>query len=130
MATLHDRLWRALTAIDGADEGSSVFAEDDTWRALWVNGKQITNFRSDDVIEVRLTKKAISAERGRLKADPRVELRKNSSDWLKVRYSRPADIALVRELVEIAVEAHRAPPGTSSRPPPSGSDLARRRRFH
>jgi hypothetical protein len=123
-------LWRALTAIDGADEGSSVFAEDDTSPALWVNGKQITNFRSAGVIEVRLTKKRISAERARLKADPRVELRKNPSDWLQVRYSRPADIPFVRELVEIAVDAHRPASGRTSKPPPSGADLARRRRFH
>jgi hypothetical protein len=28
MPTLRDRVWKALTKIDGADEGSSVFAED------------------------------------------------------------------------------------------------------
>ena len=127
---LRDRLWKTLTAIDGADVGSSVFADDDSSPALWANGKQITNFRSDDTIEVRLTKKGISAERSRLKADERIEVRKNSSDWLTVRFTTPGDIALVRELAELAVAAHRPAGNATSKPPPSGADLARRRRFH
>ena len=116
--------------IDGVDVGSSVFAEDDASPALWVNGKQITHFFADDGIEVRLTKKRISVERARLKADPRVELRKNASDWLKVTFARSSDIAFVRELVEIAIDAHRPPEGRRPWPPPSGAELGRGRRFH
>jgi hypothetical protein len=36
--TLRDRLWKSLNRIEGADTGSSVFADDDTSPALWVNG--------------------------------------------------------------------------------------------
>ena len=130
MATLRDRLWDALSTIEGVDTGSSVFADDDTSPALWVDGKQITNFVADDRIEVRLTKKVVSAERARLRADARVELRRNPSDWVTVRYSDAADIAFVRELVDAATAAHRPRDGRRPRPPPSNADLARRRRFH
>jgi Family of unknown function (DUF5519) len=129
-AALCQKLWKALTRIDGVDVGSSVFADDDASLALWVDGKQITNFFADDGIEVRLTKKRISVERSRLKADPRIELRRNASDWLKVTFARSADIAFVRELVEIAIDAHRQPEGRRPRRPPAGAALARRRRFH
>ena len=126
---LRSRLWSTLCRIDGADEGSSVFSDDDAAPALWVDGTQVAHFRAADVLEVRLTKPRIRAERARLSADPRVVLRKNASDWLQVRFTRAADIAFLRELVEAAVEAHR-PRDRMPRPPPTGAELARRKRFH
>jgi hypothetical protein len=128
-ADLRTRLWRTLSRLDDADVGSSVFSDDDAAPALWVDGVQIAHFRAADVVEVRLTKAGIRADRARLAADPRVELRKNPSDWLRVRFAQPADIAFVRELVSAAIEAH-APTGRAARPPPSGAELARRKRFH
>jgi hypothetical protein len=126
---LRARVWKALCRLDGADQGSSVFSDDESAPALWVDGVQIAHFRAADVLEVRLTKARIRADRARLAADPRVELRKNASDWLRVRFAGPADIAFVGELVTTAIAAH-APNGRSSRPPPGGADLARRKRFH
>src|SRR5215471_10515217 len=128
-ADLRTRVWNALCRLGGADQGSSVFSDDDAAPALWVDGVQIAHFREADVVEVRLTKAGIRADRARLGADSRVTLRKNPSDWLQVRFARPADIAFVSELVSASIAAH-APNGRASRPPPSGTDLARRKRFH
>ena len=129
-ASLRARVWRAIAAIDGADQGSSIFADDDAEPALWVDGTQVAHFHANDVLEVRLTKERIRADRERLRGDARVTLRKNASDWLKVTFARQADIAFVRDLVETAVAAHRPPKGVRSRPPPGGAELARRKRFH
>ncbi len=129
MANLHERLWKSVCAIDGADQGSSVFSDDEAAPALWVDGTQVAHFRAVDVIEIRLTKSRIRADRARLAADPRVVLRKNASDWLQVRFTRAVDIAFIHELVEMAVVAHGAT-DRPSRPPPSGAELARRKRFH
>jgi hypothetical protein len=126
---LRTRLWRLLCEIDGVDEGSSAFAEGDA-PALWVDGTQVAHFVGDDALEVRLTKKWISADRAVLKADPRVTLRKNTSDWLVVKFSRTSDLPFVRELVATAVDAHKPSAERPSRPPPAGAELARRRRFH
>jgi hypothetical protein len=84
---LRTQLWQSLCEIDGVDEGSSVFAEDDAC-ALWVDATQVAHFVTADTLEVRLTKQLISADRASLKADPRVTLRKNASDWLEVKFSR------------------------------------------
>jgi hypothetical protein len=124
---LRRRLRTALLSIDGVLESPGIFGEGD---AFWVNGKQIGHFREEDVLDLRLTRGAISAQRSRLKTDPRVELRPSSSDWLKLHFSSNADLTFVLELAEQAAQAHRAPPGVPSRPPPMGGDLERRRRFH
>jgi hypothetical protein len=59
-----------------------------------------------------------------------VNLRRSGSDWLEVVFYAPGDEDLVIELVEAAVAAHRALPGTLPAPPATGADLTRRRRFH
>jgi len=129
-SSLRARVWESIRAIDGADEGSSIFADDDAEPALWVDGTQVAHFFADDVLDVRLTKRRISIDRDRLRADPRVTLRKNASDWLKVAFSHAADVAFVHELVAAAVDEHRPSNGARSRPPPAGPELARRKRFH
>ena len=101
--------------------------EDDV--AYWVDAHQMANPVEDDLIALRLTRKVISAHRPRLKADERVELR-GSSDWIGVRVQRPADVALVVELGELAAAAYRPADARPCRPPPTGPDLDRRRRFH
>jgi len=130
MATLTQRVWRALRAIPDMAEGSSVFADDDTVRAFYVDGTQVVNLLDDEIFEVRVTRKVISAHRARLKADSRVELRRGTSDWITVRAGSPRDIPFLVELGELAAAAHRPPAGVTSRPPPEGAALARRRRFH
>ena len=121
--------WAALSRIDGMIEGPSAFADDDEPRAFWVSGKQVANLYDADRLELRLTKPMIRQHRDRLRAEPRVELRKNPSDWLTVMVSTRADAGLVKELGELAAGAHRSGPEDGP-PVPEGADMARRRRFH
>ena len=120
------RLRNALAAIEGVVESDSAFQKG---LAYWVNGKEIAHFEGP-AIDIRLTREVIRQRRQDLKADPRVHLRRSGSDWLEVAFTSPEDDEFVIELVQAAAAAHRAPPGTLVAPPPTGSDLARRRRFH
>jgi hypothetical protein len=118
-----------LAAVEGFVEGSSIFSEDDADRAYFVNGTQVANM-DENALGLRLTRKVISAHRPRLKADPRVDLRKSGSDWIIVAIASDDDVELAVELAELAAAAHRPPPGVTAKPPPTGAELARRRRFH
>jgi hypothetical protein len=108
-------------------EGESMFAEKS---AYWVNGREIAHFEGNDLIELRLTKAVIKERRTEFKADPRVELRPSGADWLTIRLKSPEDADFVLELARLAEEAHRSLPGVLAKPPPTGVELERRRRFH
>lgn len=123
---LEARIRKALRAIDGVFESPGTFYEDD---AYWVNGKEIAHIHQG-LVGLRLTRQLFSANRKRLRADRRIERRAPSSDWIMVRCSSSQDLSLVRELAELAADAHRPPPGIPTKPPPIGADLERRRRFH
>lgn len=120
MPSLRERVRAGLLAL-GAVESPSQFADRD---AYWVNGVEVAHFEADSVLELRLTRAEIRARRAALRADPRVELR---TDWLEVRFSSAADVAFALTLAEAAVAVHASLPPA---PPPTGSALARRRRFH
>jgi len=120
-------VWRALRRIDGFAEGSSIFSDDDDDLAYFVNGTQVANLVGDR-LGLRLTRKVISAHRPRLKAHPHVDLLRSGGDWIAV--SVEADVPFVLELAELAAAAHRPPAGVTAKPPPTGADLARRRKFH
>ncbi|MGH8946943.1 MAG: luciferase family protein [Acidimicrobiia bacterium] len=116
-----------IAAVDGVIESPSMFKDD---LAYWVNGKEIAHFESADLIEIRLTREVIRRRRQQLKGDRRVDLRYIGSDWITVRFLSTDDRALVMELIEEAATAHRPAPGATTKPPPTGPDLERRRRFH
>lgn len=122
--------WRGMGELPDLMEGPSTFASDDRPRAYWAHGKQVVNLFSPERVELRLTKPVIRADRDRLKADPRVELRPNASDWLTVVVTKAADAALAVELAEMAGAAHRSSTPPGGPPVPEGADLARRRRSH
>jgi hypothetical protein len=126
--TVSRLLWKKRARVDGFIEGLSIFGSTDEDLAYFVNGKQVVNEIHGE-LELRLTRKIISARRSELKVDPRVELR-GSSDWLTVRTSKTADDVFVLGLARLAAEAHRPGHAEIVRPPPTGADLARRRRFH
>jgi hypothetical protein len=126
-SALQDRLRAAIAGLDGVTESESMFKDA---QAYWANGKEIAHFDGEDVIDIRLTRALIRARRAELRADQRVELRSSSSDWISVRIAEPADVTFAAALTESAADAHRAQPGTTAKPAPSGSDLARRKRFH
>ena len=120
-------LRNALATLDGVVESPSMFKDD---LAYWVHGKEIAHFEGDDLIEIRLTREVIRSHRQELRSDPRVDLRYSGSDWIAVVFSLSDDRAFVVELVEEAAAAHRPPPGVTPKPPPTGPELERRRRFH
>ena len=122
-AHVDDRLRR----VRGLVVSDAMFGTGD---AYWCNGKEVAHFESNTVIEVRLTKPEIRDRRERLKADARVELRPSGADWITVTLASPRDVAFVVDLVRVAVKAHRPPPGVPAKPPPTGQELDRRRRFH
>lgn len=124
-----ERLWARLAQVDGFMEGASIFSEDDGDRAYFVNGTQVAN-ATDNQISLRLKRAVISQHRPRLKADPRVDLRRSGSDWITIEVATDDDIEFVAELAELAAASHRPPDGSALRPPPEGAELARRRKFH
>jgi Family of unknown function (DUF5519) len=122
-----ETLAAALCRIDGVIEGESAFKDGP---AFWAGGKEIAHFESEHAIDLRLTRAQIRARRAELRADPRVELRPGSSDWLTVAFASAADEEFVLALAEIAAAAHRPADGSAAPAPPTGAALARRRRFH
>ena len=127
MNPLQVRLWHELGRIPAMLEGESVFSDGP---AYWVNGKQVAHFIDDERMELRLTKGVIRELRTALQADSRAEVRSSSSDWIVVRVPGEADIQFVVGLARRAAEAHLPADGAASKPPPTGADLERRRRFH
>lgn len=127
MGNLQAAVAARIEAVAGVVEAESMFR---SGSAYWVNGKEVAHFESEDAIEIRLTKAEIRQRRTNLKADARVTLRPSGADWITVRFDTPGDVELIAELLEIAERAHRPPPGVAAKPPPQGSDLERRRRFH
>ncbi|MEY2452600.1 MAG: hypothetical protein QOD92_2174 [Acidimicrobiaceae bacterium] len=127
MTTTRKALEGRLAEIAGVTISESMFGHGD---AYWVNGKEVAHFEGPAAIEVRLTRSVISERRAMLKADERVDLRRSGADWITVRFATPEDAAFVSELVATAVDAHKPAAGTPAKPPPTGPDLERRRRFH
>jgi hypothetical protein len=124
---VNESLASRLCQIDGVVEGESAFKDG---QGFWAGGKEIAHFEGEHAIDLRLTKPEIRARRAELRADPRVTLRPGSSDWLTIEFASATDEDFVCELAQAAAAAHRPADGTSSRPPPTGAALARRRRFH
>ncbi len=111
--------------IDGVALGEGAFSPGP---ALWVGTREVAHVDHDGVLDVRLTRALISELRTDLRDDPRVHLRRNTSDWVGLTVISDTDEDWAHGLVEVAVSANllTAPPGL----PPEGADLARRRRFH
>ena len=111
--------------IAGAALGDGAFADGP---AIWVGKREIAHFDGPDDLEIRLTKAVIRERRSELRANEAVELRRSTSDWILVRVRSRPDFDLAYALVRDAIAANvpSAQPGL----PPTGSELARRRRFH
>jgi hypothetical protein len=124
---LRERVRAAVLSVPDVVESPGIF---DEGMALWVNTRQMANFVGDDTLALRLTRPLMREHRERLRHDDRIVNMRASSDWLGVRFTSVDDIAFIRELVELAAATCRPSDGSPSRPPPTGEDLERRRRFH
>lgn len=118
-------LLESCADVDGAAVGEGAFA---SGPALWVGKSEVAHFDGERTLDVRLTREVIRRRRDELKQDPRVQLRKGTSDWVAAAVATDADIRWARALIRDAVAANRpsAPPG----PPPGDRELEQRRRFH
>ena len=123
---LQHALWMRLLKLPGMAEGESAFGGGP---ALWINAKQASNFLDENGIELRLTRPVIRARKAELAAEPRVTMR-GSSDWLGVRFESEADFELILELARELPPLYLPADGTAPKPPPSGADMERRKRFH
>jgi hypothetical protein len=121
-------VWRALASVNGFMEGASIFSDSDENRAYFVNGTQVAN-ADGNKFGLRLTRRVISEHRQALKQEPSVDLRRSGSDWIVVDVANDADEALVMRLAELVATAH-IPASGILKAPPTGAELARRRRFH
>jgi hypothetical protein len=111
--------------IEGVAIGESVFSDG---QALWLGTREIAHFDADGVLDVRLTNAVIRDRRAEFEADDRISLRGARSDWLEFRITTEVDADDAFTVVAHAVAANlpTAKPGL----PPTGAELARRRRFH
>ena len=96
---------------------------------FWIDGKLVGELVDGERIQLRLTKALIRELRAELDADPRVQRRK-ASDWITVRFACAADASWIGKLMARAAALYRPDSGVIPRPPPTGSDLERRRRWH
>jgi Family of unknown function (DUF5519) len=111
--------------LDHAAIGESAFG---AGPAVWVGNREVAHFDGDSTVDVRLTKPLIRVRRSELDLDERVHLRPSESDWLEVRVRDETDADFALSLIRDAIAANL--PAAPSGPPPTGADLARRRRFH
>jgi hypothetical protein len=109
----------AFLHLAGAVEAPSRFA---AGPALWVDGTEVLHRDGQTTYDIRLTRQIIRELRPRLVAADAVTLRRSpSADWLEVSCTSHKERALVLELAQLAVDAHR-----DRRPPTSAVRRSRR----
>lgn len=93
---LADELINRLLSIPAIEERRSRFQDSD---ALWHVGKEFLHFDTSDLVDLRLGRRTIRANReGKLK-DHRIVTRDRESDWVNIRLSAQEDIEFIVELV-------------------------------
>ncbi len=74
--------------------------------ALWLGSREIAHLHRDEV-DVRLTRAGIRALRAELLSDARIERRRPSSDWVRIRLRGEADVERALELTRTAIRRNR-----------------------
>ena len=128
MKGLATRLLRALARTPHAVVSPSAFSERD---AVCVNGKELAHLhpaRGGAVeVDLRLGRARIRELAG---ADERLHRRSSSGDWVEMHVASIADVRDAARWFALAAADHAPLAGTRPKEPPTGADLARRRRFH
>ena len=109
-------------------EGEGIFEPGE--RAFFIDGRLVVEFAGSNLVGLRLTWAIIRSLKASLAEDRRVDPIKSGTDWIYVNFRRAADLDFIVDLVARASPAYLTAEPRSLRPPPSGHDLARRRRFH
>ena len=107
-----DFMKRCADNISGALLGDGAFSPGP---ALWVGKREVAHFDALDELDVRLTKDVISERRPELRSDERIELRRGTSDWIRVRVRSTSDLDDAFALVRDAVRANLPTAPTESR---------------
>jgi alkylated DNA nucleotide flippase Atl1 len=102
-ADLEPKIRAVFSKLAGVVAKPSRFRDD---TAYWVSGKEIAHLDDAGIVDIRLTRKVISAHKDVL-ADSRVHRHGKSSDWLDVAVSTEEDLSFLAELAELAAAAHR-----------------------
>jgi len=97
------RFFRRCAAIDGVVLGEGAFSPGP---ALWVGRREVAHVDHDGILDVRLTRAVIREMRAELRDDPRVHLRRSTSDWVGLELISDADEGWAFGLVEAAVSAN------------------------
>lgn len=99
---LGSSLASAILAMPGVEEHPSRF--NSARSAFWVGRREFAHVERGH-IDLRLTRKQISARRAALKVDDRVALR--GGDWLEIAVRTVRDLRFVIDLVRAALQANR-----------------------
>ncbi len=94
---------RRLTALPGLTPRESRYGHG---LAFYVGHREVVHFHGDERLDVRLTAGVILRRRREGGFDGRVTPEGGAPNWVKVRVSRPRDIALAVALAEEAVRAN------------------------
>ena len=101
--TVRDEIEHRLLGLPGVVRGPSRYGHSSAFRA---GGREIAHFHGDRRLDVRLTRRRIAEMKAEGPLDVRVLTRGPSAEWVEVRVSESADIALAVNLVEEALRAN------------------------
>ena len=93
---------KRLLAREGVEERKSKFADR---AALFSRGREFFHLDEPGLADVRIGRRTIRSRMDELRADPNVELRAGSSDWIQVRFASRKDATRVLDWAEVAIDA-------------------------
>jgi hypothetical protein len=103
MARLRTQLIQRLEKLGVEDRAWP--ARDDGFSSLFYDGKEFAHFHDDNELDIRLTKRIINREGLEHPTGSRVHPnRTKNSQWIEVRFAKPADLERVVHLVKLAIE--------------------------
>jgi len=103
MAHVRSQLVQRLEKLGVEDR--ALPGRDDGFSSLFYNGKEFAHFHDNNELDIRLTRKIINREGLEHPTGSRVHPnRTKNSQWIEVRFMKPADIERVLNLVKLAID--------------------------
>lgn len=101
---LRSDLVKKLSRIKGLEDRPSRVAGGS---AIFYKNKEIAHFHDDHEIDVRLTKKIIKKEGLNHPSNSKIHRHRSpSSEWIEIRFKKPADVAEVVRLFKLALKQY------------------------